>query len=87
MKLLKALTLLGLVARVVNSVPAKDEDALVDYMEDGDLSDKEMHIEDVLKGMQYEPETDKIEAKLYEGACALNFPKNKLYNSKLDVLL
>ena len=86
MKLLKALTLLGLVARVVNSVPAKDEAALVDHMEDGDLSDKEMHIEDVLKGMQYEPQTD-IEAKLYEGACALNLAKNKLYNSKLHVLL
>ena len=86
MKFLKALTLLDLVASVVNSVPAKDEDALVDHMEDGNVSDKEMHIEDVLKGMQYEPETD-IEANNYEGTCALNLAKNKLYNSKLHVLL
>ena len=71
MKLLKALTLLSLVANVVNSVPTKDEDALVDHMEDDDLSDKEMHIEDILKGMQYEPETD-TEANNYEGTCALN---------------
>ena len=86
MKLLKALILLVLLASVVNSVPTKDEDALVDHMEDGDLSDKEMHIEHVLKGMQYEPETD-IEANNYEGTCALNLAKNKLYNSKLHVPL
>ena len=70
MKFLKALTLLGLVSSVVNSVPTKDEDAFVDHMEDGGLSDKEMHIEDILKGLQYEPE--RIEANDYEGTCALN---------------
>ena len=70
MKLLKALALLFLVASVVNSVPTND-DALVDNMEDGDQSDEEMHIENVLKEMQYEPETD-VEANNHEGTLALN---------------
>ena len=55
MKFLKPLALLLLVASVVNSVPTKDEEALLDNIEDGGQSDEEMHIENVLKGMQYEP--------------------------------
>ena len=55
MKFLKPLALLLLVASVVNSVPTKDEEALLDNIEDGGQSDEEMHIKNVLKGMQYEP--------------------------------